>query len=575
MHTVHSLLRHLGTLALILFVAIPAHASDALTGEWLGTLSTPGGNLRLLVTVTASDGDGFTATLESLDQAPGQQIPITTISLTDTQMAFEIAAIGASYRGDWNADSRSYDGIFNQGAALPLSFARPDDSQAQVIEGLDGVWRGTLERDGTLLELQLNTVTTPAGTQMTLDSISQAAYGIPVTDLIRDSNTVRFRVPAANVTYEGALTISADAISGTWQRPGFDDAMVTFERVASAVTSPVRPQDPVAPLPYREQDVRFDNPAAEDVWLAGTLTLPAGDGPFPAAILISGSGPQDRDETVWTHRPFAVLADHLTRQGIAVLRYDDRGYGESTGDFASGTSMDFATDAEAALAWLETHPEIDRSAIGLIGHSEGGLIAPVIAARNESVAFIVLLAGPGTTGQEVLLDQSIASARAAGRSEADLVSLQILITQIMDAVRTAPDEAGARQALDALLTTEALAQLGATPEQKNLLINQNVRPWTRAFLRFDPAPHLAGVEQPVLALNGSLDIQVLAQPNLAGLRASLAGNRDATIIELEGLNHMFQTARTGNVAEYAQIEETFNPDALELISDWITERFAR
>jgi len=470
MHAAHSLLRYLATLALIIFMAIPAHASDALTGEWLGTLSTPGGNLRLLVTVTASDEDGFTATLESLDQAPGQQIPISAISMTDTQMAFEIAAIGASYRGDWNADSRSYDGIFNQGAALPLSFARPDPSD---------------------------------------------------------------------------------------------------------MTGPVRPQDPVAPLPYREQDVRFDNPAAEDVWLAGTLTLPAGDGPFPAAILISGSGPQDRDETVWTHRPFAVLADHLTRQGIAVLRYDDRGYGESTGDFAAGTSMDFATDAEAALAWLETHPEIDRSAIGLIGHSEGGLIAPVIAARNESVGFVVLLAGPGTTGQQVLLDQSIASARAAGRSEADLESLQTLITQIMDAVRAAPDEAGARRALDGLLTAEALAQLGATPEQKTLLINQNVRPWTRAFLRFDPAPHLAGVVQPVLALNGSLDIQVLPQPNLAGLRAGLAGNRDATILELEGLNHMFQTARTGNVAEYAQIEETFNPAALALIGDWITERFAR
>ena len=571
-----TVLRYLSALTLIACLCLPAHADDNLTGEWLGELTTPNGELRLLIAVSATQDGDFTATLESLDQAPGQLIPVTAITLSGSEMTFEIAALGANYRGQWNGETRSYDGVFNQGMALPLSFARPDAAAdaAAMIEGMDGVWHGMLQRDDTLLELELNIETTPAGTQITLDSISQAAYGIPVTSLTRDANSVQFRVPAANVVYQGRLNAGGDAMSGAWQRPGFDDADVTFTRIAAEVAAPVRPQTPVAPFPYREESVRFDNPGAEDVWLAGTLTLPAGDGPFPAAILISGSGPQDRDETVWTHRPFAVLADHLTRQGIAVLRYDDRGYGESTGDFASGTSMDFATDAEAALDWLQTRPEIDTASIGLIGHSEGGLIAPVIAARNPSVAYIVLLAGPGTTGQQVLIDQSIANARAGGRSEANLAALQTLITEIMDVLRAAPDEASARQALDDRLTADALALLGATPDQKSMLINQNVRAWNRVFLRFDPAPHLAGVEQPVLALNGSLDIQVLPGPNLAGLRAGLAGNHDATVLELEGLNHMFQTAQTGTVPEYAQIEETFNPAALELISNWIAERFA-
>ena len=568
----------IGALAGFIFILLAgaARADEDPAGDWIGTLATPGGTLRLLVTATPTAEGEYSGVLESVDQAPGQKIPMSTFFIDEGEMRFEIAAMGARYQGVWNAQAEYYEGEFNQGMTLPLNFARPEAVEVSIIEGLDGSWAGLLDRETIQLEFALNIATDPEnGTHASLDSITQGAYGIPVTDLAHEGRRVSFRVPAANVTYQGELDPNGSALSGIWSRPGFDDAVVRFERRASEVSGPNRPQTPVAPFPYRSIDVRIDNPAARGVSLAGTLTLPAGDGPFPAAVLVSGSGPQDRNETVWTHQPFAVLADHLTRNGIAVLRYDDRGFAESTGDYASSTSMDFASDAAAVTRWLRAHPAIDASSVGVIGHSEGGLIAPVLAADDPDLAYIVLLAGPGTDGQRIIMDQSIANARASGRSEADLAALRDIIAEITETSRTAPDQASARDALDALMTDEVLAMLGATPDQKDLFVSQNVRDWNRAFLNHDPAPWLSRVNQPVLALNGSLDLQVLPEPNLAGLERGLAHNRDVTILEMPGLNHMFQTAQTGTIPEYAQIEETFAPEALALIEDWINTRFGQ
>ncbi|WP_291842735.1 alpha/beta fold hydrolase [Maricaulis sp.] len=566
-------------LMILLLVAMGSASGDERpnvppSGDWLGVLTTPGGELRLLVTATEQPDGSYRGQLESLDQAPGQKIPMSEFAIDGDTMRFAIAAMGASYTGNWNDETQRYEGEFSQGMSLPLAFARPEAIEVTVIDGMDGVWEGLLVRGDTELAFTLNIETGEDGTIVTLDSVTQAAYGIPVTDVMRDGAAFGFRVPAANVTYRGTLNAAGNRLTGQWIRPGFPDAEVSFERTAEIVTGPHRPQEPVGPFPYAIEPIRFDNPEAEGVTLAGTLTIPAGDGPFPAAILISGSGPQDRDETVWTHRPFAVLADHLTRNGIAVLRYDDRGFAESTGDFAASTSMDSASDTEAALAWLRTRPEIATSAIGLIGHSEGGLIAPIVAADNDAVAFLVLLAGPGTTGEQIILDQSLAAARAGGRSEEDLDVLAQLIPQITGTVSAAANETEARTALTALLSDETLALLGATPAQRELLVGQNVRPWQRNFLQHDPADYLPRLDQPVLALNGSLDLQIVPGPNLAGLEAGLMGNPDAIVRELDGLNHMFQTAQTGTIAEYAEIEETFAPHALELITDWITARFA-
>lgn len=556
-------------------MSLPAFAQTT-TQNWIGTLDTPAGSMRLLVKVSETQEGEQTAFLESLDQAPGQNIPITQISLDADQMRFHISNLGAQYVGSWNAETQQYEGEFQQGMTLPLNFSRVDETAAvNIIDGLDGRWEAVLDREGTLLNLVLNIETSAHGTSATLDSVDQGVYDIPVTDLSRDADAVSLRIPMANVTFMAALNAGGDALTGDWTRPGFPDVQVVFSRTALEVVAPTRPQTPQAPFPYAISHVRIDNPAAEGVTLAGTLTQPAGTDPVPAVILVSGSGPQDRDESIWEHRPFAVLADHLSRQGIAVLRYDDRGFAESTGDFATGTSRDFAGDAMAVLRWLRAQPGIDPDQVGVIGHSEGGLIAPIMAAEVDAPDFLVLLAGPGTTGREIVLEQSALIADAAGGAPDDVASMIEALATMTREASQAENGADVRARITPMLTDEFMARLGVPADQKELFLVQITRDWYVEFLNHDPVPYLQAVDQPVLAIIGSLDLQVPAPSNLAGLRRGLANNPDATILELEGLNHMFQPAQTGTIAEYAQIETTFDPEALVLISDWITARTTR
>lgn len=561
-------------LAALAVVVFPGKLwAQDLTGDWIGTLSAPGGELRLLLTIEEDDDAGFSAVLESLDQAPGQKIPVTTVSISPDALSFQISAIGARFEGNWNADTDGYEGEFNQGLNLPLTMRRADRIEAHFVEGLDGVWETTLVRAESTLRLVLNIETTEHGTTASLDSIDQGAYGIPVSGLDRDGVNVGFQVPMANVTFAGELNQNAASITGNWVRPGFPDAQLTFQRTAQTVAPLHRPQEPIAPFPYTVEEVVFDNREAGDVRLAGTLTLPEGPGPFPAAVLLSGSGPQDRDESVWEHRPFAVLADHLTRQGIAVLRFDDRGFAESTGDFASATISDFASDAEAAFAYLQAHPATNAQATGLIGHSEGGIHAPLAAQGNPEIAFIILLAAPGTTGADLLYDQTQLIMAANGADDASLDTLGSTIRRLQSVLMAAgsPDEA--RTALDAVLTPADMMSMGNPPDMRDLLIQQMTRQWYLDLLAYDPEPVLADVQQPVLAMNGTLDLQVPYHQNLSGIREALSANPDVTIHALDDHNHLFQRAQTGTISEYAQIEETFAPDALDLISDWILERF--
>lgn len=556
-------------------ISLPALA-QASTQHWIGTLDTPAGSMRLLIKVSEAEDGSQTAFLESLDQAPGQNIPVTQISLNAEQMRFHISNLGARYAGSWNADTQQYEGEFQQGMTLPLNFSRVDESAAiNIIDGLDGRWEAVLDREGTLLNLVLNIETGPHGTSATLDSVDQGVYDIPVTDLSRDADQVTLRIPMANVTFSAALDADAGVLAGDWTRPGFPDVEVVFSRTALEIVAPTRPQTPQAPFPYDITDVRIDNPDAEGVTLAGTLTQPRGSDLVPAVVLVSGSGPQDRDESIWEHRPFAVLADHLSRQGIAVLRYDDRGFAESTGDFATGTSLDFAGDAMAALRWLRTQPGIDPNQVGVIGHSEGGLIAPIMAAEVDAPDFLVLLAGPGTSGREIVLEQSALIARAAGGAPEGVASMVEALEIMTAQAALAENGADVRARVTPILTDEFMARLGVPADQKELFLVQITRDWYVEFLNHDPIPYLQAVDQPVLAIIGSLDLQVPAPSNLAGLRRGLAHNADATILELEGLNHMFQPAQTGTIAEYAQIETTFDPEALVLISDWISERTTR
>ena len=311
----------------------------------------------------------------------------------------------------------------------------------------------------------------------------------------------------------------------------------------------------------------YDSAAAR---LAGTLTLPQGRGPFPAVVLIAGSGAARRDESVFGHAIFLVLADHLTRHGIAVLRYDKRGLGQSTGDYAAATSTDFAADAEAGVAYLKTRPEIDRGRIGLIGHSEGGLIAPMVAERDPAVASLVLMAGSGVPGDQIIMAQSRAIAAAAGVPEAALAANDALERRFLDAVMAAKDQPSAELAVRRVLKGAGMPDAAIDAQAKAASSN-----WYRFFLSYDPAPTLRRLRRPVLAIIGSKDLQVPSAQNLPALREALKSDPAAEVIELPGLNHLFQTARTGAPSEYGQIEETLSPTALDLITQWILDRAQR
>jgi uncharacterized protein len=298
--------------------------------------------------------------------------------------------------------------------------------------------------------------------------------------------------------------------------------------------------------------------------------VPRGQGPFPAAILLAGSGPLNRDEADSGHRPFLVLADHLTRKGIAVLRYDKRGIGKSSGDYENATTADFASDAEAALAFLRSRKEIDARRIGLIGHSEGGVIAPMIASRSGEVAWIVLLAGPATKGAETLLLQSDLIARAAGMNDEQVAQSLDFDRQAYMLVRQEKNRSQLENKLEDLIKVSGLGP-AMPPALLERQIHWTSSPWFRYFLDYDPVPALQNTKCPVLALSGERDLQVPPKENLPLLKKALedGGNKDYQVTELPELNHVFQHCYTGLPAESRAIEETFAPEALSAISTWV------
>ena len=318
-----------------------------------------------------------------------------------------------------------------------------------------------------------------------------------------------------------------------------------------------------------------------NITLSGTLTLPSKEGNYPAVILITGSGPQNRDEEVLGHKPFLIISDHLTKKGIAVLRYDDRGFGQSTGDFKSGTSLDFATDVESALTYLKTRKEINQNKIGLIGHSDGGMIAPMVAAKSQDVAFIVLLAGPGIQGGKLLVMRQELMARAMGMSEAEIQESKKSNEKIFEIVSRSKDP----QTIKADLIKYSkenppnipsrFLPPGMTKEEfVAAQINEITSPWFIYFLNYDPTTTLEKVTCPVLALNGEKDVQVPSKENLTAIGNALkkSGNKNVIIKELSNLNHFFQECITGSLSEYATIDQTFSPIALTEISDWVLKQ---
>ena len=456
---------------------------------------------------------------------------------------------------------------------------RAPAASAVPAAGEAGYFKGTVSLPGAALDFSVRLVMDEDGEWAgTIDIPMQRVTGYGLQDIDWTGERLAFVMalpgPEAGwprFSYE--LEAGESEARGRLRQSGMEFPS-TVERTAGAPEGPARPQAPVGPFPYESREVEIEN-AVQGVTLAGTLVVPEGDGPFPCAIFITGSGMQDRDETLFGHKPFLVLADHLARQGIASLRCDDRGVGGSTeGDVAEPDSVDLATDTAAMVEWVVGQEGIDPARVGLIGHSEGGLIGPMVAAEDGRVSFLVMLAGPGVPGDEILARQMEAMARAGGAEEAALAQQRPMREQMLAALKAGDAETG-RAALVELLKAampaggdevEAVIESMAD-EQMKMLASR----WMRTFMELDPRVALREVDCPVLVLNGDLDMQVLHDQNVPEVEKALreGGNRDVTVQVLKGLNHMFQPATTGSMVEYQQIETTFDEGAMEVVSGWI------
>lgn len=435
---------------------------------------------------------------------------------------------------------------------------------------ITGRWQGVLDVQVTKLTVVFNISKNGSGFVTTLDSPDQGAKGIPTDYTNFENNTLTLRVKAISGEYVGTLK-DASTFEGTFKQ-GATSFPLNLKRTDDVVTEKAavvrRPQEPKPPFPYKSEEVKFQNVPAS-ISLAGTLTLPPNGNNFPAVILITGSGPQNRDEELFGHKSFFVIADYLTRKGIAVLRYDDRGVGGSGGDFAKSTSQDFAGDVESAIAYLKTRPEINKKKIGLIGHSEGGIIAPMVAAKSKNVAFIVLLAGSGVSGDEVLLSQTKAIAQSANLSTDQIANAEKINKGAYEIVKKGLNQQETEKQL-----FEYFSSIPVMKDKSALKAKELSSPWMMYFIRYNPAPTLAKVKCPILALNGEKDVQVLPKLNLPAIQENLAkgGNKQVTIKEIPKLNHLFQECTTCSTGEYKNLEETFSPAVLVEISSWIQKQ---
>lgn len=444
-------------------------------------------------------------------------------------------------------------------------------SISMMAQDISGQWNGFLKVPGGQLPLIFKLSKTESGYSSTMDSPDQGAKGIVLTSCSFEKAILRLSLSSANLVYEGELNPNG-VIVGTFTQSGQSFPLnLSRQQLKKEVAN--RPQEPKAPFSYYVEEVSFENKTDKNI-LSGTLTLPQKEGRFPVVILISGSGAQNRDQLLFQHKPFLVLADHLTKKGIAVLRFDDRGTGKSTGDFKKAVTQDFAKDVQAAMAYLQSRKEIDKNRIGLIGHSEGAMVAPLVAQDSKEVRALLLLAGVGIATKELLLQQKEGIERQMKVPESEIKFGKEVFSGAYDQIVSSTGTADVvKDQLNAYLTDKLEHKLNQ--DQINALAASISSPWMINFLKLNPSLALEKVKCPVLALNGEKDIQVAADLNLEAIKSSLlkGGNKNTSIKKLPGLNHLFQECESGSPAEYEGIEQTFSPVALDEISKWLLQQF--
>ena len=466
-------------------------------------------------------------------------------------------------------------------------------STLSFSQDIAGNWEGALQIQGTEIPLVFHITKDSLGKySATFDSPKQKAFNLACSEVILKADSVILMMQIIKGKYAGQLDKDKKILTGTWSQGAASFPLIIKKTGDVVIIKEIRrPQTPKPPFPYKSEDVEYDN-ANKSIHFGATFTVPLPDpnvnyfrAPvYPTVLLITGSGKQDRDETIFNHKSFAVIADYLTRRGIAVLRVDDRDIGKTTGNFNTSTSADFANDAEAGIEYLKRRSDVDTNNIGLMGHSEGGMIAPFVAAKRKDVNFIVLLAGPGAKISELMEQQSVDVSAASGISANYLEKYRLLYRKLVNTIVNEPDSA--------IAFNKAVVIFNEWQKDKNMLLikattgvtddkskNQFVKefvqqlskPWFNYFFKFDPAEYLSKLSCPVLALNGEKDIQVSAKQNLNAIKKALekSSSKNFKTIEMPGLNHLFQHCKTCTVDEYAELEETFDTETLDIIEDWI------
>jgi pimeloyl-ACP methyl ester carboxylesterase len=564
------------------------------SGHWEGAINLPTTSLNVRVDLEQAGNQTWKGAIEIPVQGL-RGFKLDPVKVAGMAVQFSMPGIPGDpqFAGRLSEDGKSINGDFTQGGGkFPFKLERKPkpaptagETPARGIsgKGVVGHWQGSL-KPSPVLELRLAleiTNTTAGGLGGIMVSVDQGNARIPITMLTEKAGAVHLETKSVGGVFDGKLSSDGSEIAGDWKQGGQTMPLV-FKRLAKAA-SLERPQDPKKPYPYLQEEVVVEN-KADGIKLAGTLTLPRGKGLHPVVVFITGSGPQDRDEAIMGHRPFLVLADYLTRQGVAVLRCDDRGVGGSSGDFSKATVKDFADDVLAQIAFLRSRKEVDPERIGLIGHSEGGIIAPLVAVKSKEVSFIVSLAGVGVPMEQLLARQARDIARVMGAGEDIISKNAALQSEIFKIAKEQKDPAVAEASVRKLIRDqlrefpeEQRKAMGLSEAAIEVQIKMVLSLWFRDLLTYDPRATLKAVKCPVLALNGEKDLQVAAKENLAAIREALAagGNQKVKTVELPGLNHLFQTCQTGAIAEYGQIEETFNLAAMKLVSDWIREVTSR
>lgn len=565
---------------------VAAGSESPAAGHWEGSLKLPNTELQIRLDFESTN-TGMSGSIDIPAQGM-RGYKLADIEATSDHIKFALPGIPGDprFEGSFSEDKKTITGHLSQsGQIFPFAVSRGEKtvikgqtpSRGIPGDGLVGWWQGSLHVNAFEMRLLLKVELSEDGLTGTFSSLDQNTHNIPLHNLGLDGKAVQFEIESAAARYAGEMVEDGSEVVGTWSQ-GSNQLPLTFRRLEAAPVTG-RPQEPVKPYPYKEEAVIIENPA-DSVLLSGTLTIPQGAGPHPAVVLITGSGPQDRDQSIMGHRPFLVIADRLARAGIASLRYDDRGFGKSTGDFQSATTADFTRDALAAFEFLQSHPDIHSGSIGLIGHSEGGLIAPQAAAENHDIAFIVLLAGVGIPMDELLAQQSQDMIRLAG-GDAEVAAFQAeLQSKVFDAIKSSSPDTDLPGAVRGIIR-DSLAAIPKGKREAFMLTDSQIEaeaqrtttPWFRHVLKIDPRVALREVRCPVLAVNGEKDVQVASKQNLSSIRTALetGGNSNFTIIEFPRLNHLFQTCETGAIHEYSTIEETFNEEALGVITNWILE----